>query len=75
MLDEVILSREAIATLARAMLNRAVAENGVVDARLVALQVGEPSERFAAVVASKRLSGPEQTCQCGLSLAIAEILT
>jgi len=43
-LDEVILSREAIATFARAVLNRAVAENRVVDAGLVALQIGEASE-------------------------------
>jgi hypothetical protein len=61
-LDEVILSGEAIATLARAVLDRAVTENRVVDARLVALQVREASERFTAVVATKGLSGSRFGC-------------
>ena len=61
-LDEVILAREAIAPLARAMINGAVAENRVVHAGLVALEVGAAREPFPAVVASERLSRPERRC-------------
>lgn len=62
MLDEVVLAREAIATLSRAVLHRAVAEDGVVDAGLVAFQVCEAGEGLSAVVATKGLSGPEEIC-------------
>ena len=56
MLDEVVLAREAIATLPRAVLDGTVAEDGVVDAGLVALQVCEAGEGLAAVVAAEGLS-------------------
>lgn len=55
-LDEVVLAREAIATLPRAVLDGAIAEDGIVDAGLVALQVCEAGEGLAAVVAAKGLS-------------------
>lgn len=55
MLDQVVLAREAVVSLAGAVLDGAVAEDGVVDARLVALQVCEAGERLAAVVAAKGL--------------------
>lgn len=64
MLDEVILTREAIATLSRAVLDGAVAEDGVVDAGLVALQVCEAGEGPAAVVAAEGLSGPGERLAC-----------
>jgi hypothetical protein len=63
-LDEVILTREAIATLSRAVLDRAVAEHGVVDAGLVALQVCEAGEGPAAVVAAEGLNGPGERLAC-----------
>lgn len=50
MLDQVILARKAIAALAGAMLNGAIAEHGVVHTGLVALQVCETRERLATVV-------------------------
>lgn len=56
-LDQVVLTREAIATLARAVFNGAIAEDGEVHARLVALQVREAGEGLAAAVAAKGLSG------------------
>ena len=55
MLDKVVLAGKAIVSLTRAVLDRAVAEDGVVDAGLVALQVREAGEGLAAVVAPKRL--------------------
>jgi hypothetical protein len=54
-LDEMVLAGEAIITLAGAVLDRAIAEDGVVNARLVALQVCEASEGLAAVIAAKGL--------------------
>lgn len=57
MLDEMVLAGEAIVTLAGAVLDRAIAEDGVVDTRLVALQVCEAGEGLAAVVAAKGLCG------------------
>lgn len=57
MLDQMVLAGEAIVSLARAVLDRAVAEDGVVDACLVALQVCETGKRLAAVVAAKGLCG------------------
>lgn len=58
-LDQVVLAREAIATLARAMFHGAIAEDGEVHARLMALQVRKASEGLAAVVATKGLSGSD----------------
>jgi hypothetical protein len=52
-----VLAGEAIVPLAGAVLDRAVAEDGIVDARLVALQVCEAGEGLAAVVAAKGLCG------------------
>lgn len=43
-----ILARETIATLARAVIHGTVAEDGVVHAGLVTLQICEAGERFAA---------------------------
>lgn len=60
MLDEMVLAREAIAALARAVLDRAVAEDGIVNRRLVALQVREAGKGLAAVIARKGLSRPER---------------
>lgn len=57
MLDQMVLAGEAIVALAGAVLDRAIAEDGVVDARLVALQVCEAGEGLAAVVAAKGLCG------------------
>lgn len=62
MFDEVILSRESIATLARAVVHGAVTEDRVVDAGLVALEVGATGESSAAVVACERLSRPDELC-------------
>lgn len=56
-LDQMVLAGEAIAAFAGAVLHRAIAEDGVVDARLVALQVCEAGEGLAAVVAAKGLCG------------------
>lgn len=50
-LDQVVTAREAIAILARAVWDRAVLEDRVVDGRLVSLQVGWAGEALAAVVA------------------------
>ena len=55
MLDQVVLAGEAIVALAGAVLDGAVSEDGVVDTRLVALEVCEAGEGLAAVVAAKRL--------------------
>lgn len=55
MLDQVVLTREAIAAFARAVLDGAIAEDGEVHAGLMALQVCEASERLAAIVATKGL--------------------
>ena len=63
-LDEVILTREAIAALSRAVIDRAVTEHGVVNARLVALQVREASEGLAAVVASEWLGRSTKKEKC-----------
>lgn len=60
MLDKVVLPGKAIVSLARAVLDGAVAEDGVVDASLVALQVCEAGERLAAVVAAKGLCGSSE---------------
>lgn len=57
-----ILTWEAIATLSRAVLDRAVAEDGVVDTGLVAFQVCEAGEGLSAVVAAEGLSRPEEIC-------------
>lgn len=56
--DEMILAGEAIAALARAVVHRAVAEDGIVNAGLVALEICEASEGLAAAagVAGERLS-------------------
>lgn len=48
MFNEVILSREAMVAFARAFIHRAVSEDGVVHAGLVALEVGETGERLVA---------------------------
>ena len=60
MLDKVVLAGKAIVSLARAVLDGAVAEDGVVDAGLVTLQVCEAGEGLAAVVAAKRLCGSSE---------------
>lgn len=60
MLDEMVLTREAIAAFSRAVLDRAIAKNGIVDAGLVALQVCEAGEAPAAVVTSEGLKGPKR---------------
>lgn len=60
MLDQVVLAREAIAILARAVLNGAIAEDGEVHTRLVTLQVCKASEGLAAAVATKWLGGSKK---------------
>lgn len=60
MLDQVVLTREAIAALARAVLDGAVAEDGVVHAGRVSLQVREACEGLAAGIATKGLCGPRK---------------
>lgn len=60
MLDKVVLAGKAIVSLARAVLDGAVAEDGVVDAGLVALEVCEAGEGLAAVVAAKGLCGSSE---------------
>jgi predicted S18 family serine protease len=70
MLDEVILTREAIAALARAVINRTVAEDRVVDAGLMALQVRETSKGFAAVVASEWLGRSTKKVDVSLTIVI-----
>ena len=49
MLNQVVATRETIAVLADASLDRAVLEDRVVDAGLMPLQVRWPSERPAAL--------------------------
>lgn len=60
-LDKVVLTREAIAALARAVLDGAIAEDWVVNAGLVALQVCAACEGFAAVIAGERFGWSEQS--------------
>ena len=60
MLDKVVLAGKAIVSLARAVLDGAVAEDGGMDAGLVALQVCEAGEGLAAVVAAKGLCGSSE---------------
>lgn len=55
-LDQMVLPREAIAALARAVLDGTIAEDGEMHAGLVALQVCEAGERAAAVVAGEGFS-------------------
>lgn len=55
-LNQVVLARETIGAFAGAVLDGAVAKNGVVDAGLVTLQVCKAREGFAAVVAAEGLS-------------------
>jgi hypothetical protein len=54
-LDQMVLAGETIVALAGAVLNRAIAEDGVVHAGLVALEVCEAGEGLAAVVTAKGL--------------------
>lgn len=55
-LDQMVLAREAIAALARAVLDGTIAEDGEMHAGLVALQVCEAGEGAAAVFAGERFS-------------------
>lgn len=55
MFDEMVLAREAVAALARAVIHRTVAEDGVVDTGLMTLEICEAGEGLPAVVASERL--------------------
>lgn len=55
-LDQMILARKAIATLAGAVFNRTVAEDRVVHAGLVAFEVREAGEGFATVVTAEGFS-------------------
>lgn len=57
MLNQVILSRKPIAAFAGTVLDGTVPEDGVVHAGLVALQVCEAGEGFAAVVAGEGFCG------------------
>lgn len=58
MLDQMVLTWESIATLARAVIHRTVTEDGVVHAGLVALKIRKSSEGLvtAGSVASKGLA-------------------
>lgn len=55
MLDEMVLTREPIAALARTVLNGTIAEDWVVHAGLVAFQICQAREGLAAVVAGEGL--------------------
>lgn len=57
-LDEVVAARKAIAVLARAVRDRTVLEDRVMDGRLMSLQVGWAGEALAAVVAGVWFGGP-----------------
>lgn len=61
MLDQMVLTWESIATLARAVIHRTVTEDGVVHAGLVALKIRKSSEGLvtAGSVASKGLAWSE----------------
>lgn len=56
-LDEVVAARKAIAVLARAVRDRTVLEDRVMDGRLMSLQVGWAGEALAAVVAGVWFGG------------------
>lgn len=56
-LDQMVLAREAIATLAGAVVDGTITENGVMHAGLMALQICETGEGLAAVVAGEGFSG------------------
>ena len=53
MLDQMVPPRKPVLVLAQTRLHRTVLEDGVVDAGLVALQVGRPREGAPAVGAGE----------------------
>lgn len=69
---QVILARESIAAFARAVLDRAIAEDGEVYAGLMALQVCEAGEGPAAVIATEGLCGSERAMLAGLVQRVRE---
>lgn len=57
--NQVILTREAIATFTGAVFDGAIAENRVVNTGLMALQIGKSSKCLAAGITSKWFSRPK----------------